>query len=228
RMWITLRKFRQIDFFDKRRGALVCFTPREPSARGQSEHDVVFHCLPWEKLVELLKHEHSIWPGRLDRLAIEQHVALDRFQIAANGFQDGCLSAPCRSKNDETIAPPDIEAHAISRRERLPAVVVFKRDAVDRKQAHQLPGASWTSGKKKSFHEAGRFLMEPTLYMKSAYFMTFSGVVVNFTLASFRNDTISSREKPPSGVDARRVSAASCLSSVMASIASSRAFNTAA
>src|SRR5215813_7377848 len=121
---------------------------------------------------------------------------------------------------------PDIEAHAISCRERLSAVVVFKRDAVDREQAHQLPGASWTSGKKKSFHEAGRFLMEPTLCMKSAYFMTFSGVVVNFTLESFNSDTISSSEKPPSAVDARRVSAASCLSSVMTSIASSRAFNT--
>src|SRR5215468_11103704 len=101
------------------------------------------------------------------------------------------------------------EADAMSRCEGLPAVTVFERDAIDREKAHQLPGADWTSGKNRSFHEAGRFLMEPTLCMKSAYFMTFSGVVVNFTLESFRRDLISSSEKPLSALDARRVSAAS-------------------
>lgn len=43
-------------------------------------------------------------------------------------------------------------------------------------ESAQLPGSACASGAKISFHEAGFTLIEPTLYMKSKYFITLSGV----------------------------------------------------
>ena len=44
--------------------------------------------------------------------------------------------------------------------------------------APQLPGAPWLLGKNRSFHDSALTLIEPILYMKSTYFITFCGVVV--------------------------------------------------
>ena len=43
---------------------------------------------------------------------------------------------------------------------------------------HQLPDSLCALGKNISFHDAGFTLIEPTLYMKSTYFITLFGVVV--------------------------------------------------
>src|SRR4029453_1426394 len=47
-----------------------------------------------------------------------------------------------------------------------------------RGRRHQLPCNACTLGKNSSFHESGLTLIAPVFCMKSAYFMTFCGVVV--------------------------------------------------
>src|SRR3954462_867610 len=45
----------------------------------------------------------------------------------------------------------------------------------------QLPGRSWISGKNRSFHDFGASFSEPTLAMKAANFIAFSGAMVQRT-----------------------------------------------
>src|SRR5262249_9289829 len=132
-----------------------------------------------------------------------------------------------RSEDHVAVRLPDFKTHVFDGREGLSSIHIPQRHSIQTEQTHQLPGESWTSGKNRSFHVLGCCFKEPISCMKSAYFMTCSGVVVNFTSRSFKTVIISSRENPLSPVDWRRMSAASSLSLRITEIASSSALSTA-
>src|SRR5437879_11031669 len=73
-----------------------------------------------------------------------------------------------------------------------------------------------------SFQESGRILIEPVLVMKSTYFMTFCGVVVNTIAGSLSMSSISFVDAL--SIDIRRyASAAQRLSLLISAVASSSA-----
>src|SRR5690348_10265109 len=94
-------------------------------------------------------------------------------------------------------------------------------------RAVQLPGRLCTLGKNRSFQDAGLALMEPILFMKSTYLVTFSGVVVNFTSGSLSIFWMSSRLSLSFEIR-RYASAAHFLSLLIMPIASSSALVNAA
>src|SRR5450631_2698162 len=91
----------------------------------------------------------------------------------------------------------------------------------------QLPAALWMSGKNRSFHDAGFFFVEPTLFMNSAYFMVFCGTSVYCTCGL--DNIVSYNHSPVSLllVDSAQICAAARLSLFRMSVASCKAENTA-
>ena len=99
-MRIAAGKFRQVDFLNKGRRTLLGFAASELVARCQRENDVVSHRLPRQKLIKLLKYENTIGAGRIDVLAIQKDLAFDRFEVAADRFQDAGFPASGGAEND--------------------------------------------------------------------------------------------------------------------------------
>src|SRR5207245_17246 len=92
-VWIAACKLREIDFFDEYGSTLLGFAARKLSAGCESEHDVIFHRLPWQKLIEFLKYKNPLRAWRLDGFAVEKDRPFERLDIASDRSQDRGFSA---------------------------------------------------------------------------------------------------------------------------------------
>ena len=73
-------------------------------------------------------------PGRVDRLALEPDLALDRLHVAADRLEQRRLAAAGRSEQHEAVGPVDLEVDAIGRGDEMVARLVLQRDAAHGEQ----------------------------------------------------------------------------------------------
>src|SRR5580704_10999552 len=110
-MRIAVGEFGQLHLLNEMEGAFIGLAACEFAAGCQRESNVLFDGFPGQKLIEFLKNEDAIRPGRNDLHAIERDAAFHWADVSTNGFQDRRLAATGGSENDESIRLQDIETN---------------------------------------------------------------------------------------------------------------------
>src|SRR5262245_62742715 len=80
---------------------------RKLPARCERENDIVFYGFPGQKLVEFLKNEDAIGPGRINHFSVEKNLALGGFEVTTDSFEYGGLPTSRRSENNVAVATRD-------------------------------------------------------------------------------------------------------------------------
>jgi hypothetical protein len=127
RMGVAVREVRESDFGDEVRGLVEGLAARELAARRERKGNVVAHRLPWQQLVEFLKHEAAIGPRFRHARAVQQNFSLDGLEVAADRLEQRGFAAAGWAEQHETVRPQHVEAHAIGGRHELALGAVLQR-----------------------------------------------------------------------------------------------------
>src|SRR4051794_19758760 len=114
--------------------ALFGLRTRELAARSEREHDVLFHRLPGQELIELLEHHDAVGSRLANFIPVKTHRPFHGMHVTADRFQQSRFTAARRSEYHETIGPVYVEVDTISCRNEMFARLVLERNTANCEQ----------------------------------------------------------------------------------------------
>ncbi len=113
-MRIAVGKLGQLHFSNIVHRAFFGLAPGGLAAGSQGKNNILLHCFPGKKLIELLKYEDTIGGGSLHHFAIQKDFAFHRANVAADGLKQRRLTATGGPENHESVRLQNFKTYAVS------------------------------------------------------------------------------------------------------------------